>query len=147
MCATNSLLAPAKLSHDIQGLHHLGLTVSDVATTAKFFTDYLNFKAVGGKPEYPAQFITNGHLFLTLWQTQVSSPVAFDRHKNIGLHHLALNVGTIAVLDELHQLFVALTDVTVEFAPEAMGDSPIQHMICTIPGGLRVEFLAPPSIP
>ena len=31
----------------------------------------------------------------------------------------------------------------VEFAPEPLNDGPVRHMMCRIPGGLRVEFIAP----
>ena len=34
-------------------------------------------------------------------------------------------------------------DVEIEFAPEAMGGAPLRHLMCAIPGGVRVEFVAP----
>ena len=33
--------------------------------------------------------------------------------------------------------------VEIEFEPEPLGDLPVRHMMCSIPGGIRVEFLAP----
>ena len=30
-----------------------------------------------------------------------------------------------------------------ELAPEPLGDGPTQHMMCSIPGGIRTEFIAP----
>ena len=35
------------------GLHHLGLTVPDLAATKAFFVDTLGFRQVGEKPDYP----------------------------------------------------------------------------------------------
>ena len=35
------------------------------------------------------------------------------------------------------------TGVEIEFEPEPLGDMPLRHMMCNIPGGIRVEFLAP----
>ena len=33
--------------------------------------------------------------------------------------------------------------VEIEFAPEALNNGRPQHMMCSIPGGIRVEFIAP----
>ena len=30
----------------------------------------------------------------------------------------------------------------IGFAPEPLGDGPTQHMMCYIPGGIRMEFIA-----
>ncbi len=30
----------------------------------------------------------------------------------------------------------------MEFAPEPLGGGPAKHMMCAIPGGIRVEFIA-----
>jgi hypothetical protein len=34
-------------------------------------------------------------------------------------------------------------EVAIEFAPEALNGGPTQHLMCKIPGGIRVEFIAP----
>jgi hypothetical protein len=61
------------------------------------------------------------------------------------LHHFALQVADVEALTHLHQRLAQLEDVTLEFAPEPLSGTPIQHMMCWIPGGLRVEFLALPE--
>ena len=124
------------------GIHHLGLSVPDVNRTADFFMDALGFDKVGEKPDYPAIFVSDGSVMLTLWQ--VSSPDqcnAFDRRNNVGLHHFAMSVEPDA-LPALYQKLEAHEGVEIEFAPEALGTSDIQHMMCHIPGGLRIEFIA-----
>lgn len=126
-----------------QGIHHLGLTVADITVTKDFFMQHLNFSEVGGKPDYPAVFISDGTVMLTLWQIKDSQKaVSFNRHHNIGLHHFALNMVNKAALQALYEKFVTLNEVTIEFAPEALGESAISHMMCFIPGGVRVEFIA-----
>lgn len=125
------------------GVHHVGLTVPDLDRVRRFFIDTLGFWQVGEKPEYPAVFVSDGHTMLTLWRArdpQHATP--FDRHRVIGLHHLALRVAPDA-LDGLHDKLAAEDDVEIEFAPELLRDGPTRHMMCRIPGGIRVEFIAP----
>ncbi|PCH62131.1 MAG: glyoxalase [Gammaproteobacteria bacterium] len=126
-----------------QGVHHVGLTIPSLAQTLSFFEDVLGFKKVGEKPDYPAAFISDGTTMLTLWQTKPKGDVtSFDRHQNIGLHHLALSVTSKKALHDLHALLINTPDVTIEFAPEASGSAGVEHMMCLIPGGPRVEFRA-----
>lgn len=125
------------------GIHHLGLNVPDIKKTAAFFIEQLHFKQVGEKPDYPAVFVSDGTVMLTLWQVNdVNSMVDFDRKQNIGLHHFALKVASVSELQRLHQQLSLLDDVEIEFAPEPLGDLPIQHMMCFIPGGIRLELIS-----
>jgi len=126
-----------------QGAHHIGLTVPDLSKTAAFFTETLGFEQVGAKPEYPAIFVSDGTLMVTLWQAaDPASAVTFDRKNVIGLHHLALKVASPEALDALHGSLQAIEDVEIEFAPESLGGGPVKHMMTTIPGGVRIEFIA-----
>jgi len=63
----------------------------------------------------------------------------------IGLHHLALRVADADALTALHEDLAARRDVAIEFAPEPLGDGPARHMMCAIPGGIRLELIAPAS--
>jgi hypothetical protein len=78
--------------------------------------------------------MTNGihHLGLTV----------FDRKNNIGLHHFALKVANLDALHDLHQTLQNTPDVVIEFAPEPLGGGTTHHIMCYIPGGIRVEFIA-----
>lgn len=128
-----------------QGVHHVGLTVPSLAQTLSFFENTLGFKKLGEKPDYPAAFVSDGTTMITLWQAKPSEnaePTSFDRHQNIGLHHLALSVKSKVALYKLHSELEGLSDVTIEFAPEAIGSGGAEHMMCLIPGGPRVEFRA-----
>ena len=127
-----------------QGAHHIGLTVPDLAKTKAFFVDTLNFTQVGEIPDYPAVFLTDGTTMITLWQ--VSDPetaVPFDRKNVIGLHHFALKVDDAGALNALHNRLSNDNGVVVEFAPESLGGGATKHMMCAIPGGIRMEFIAP----
>ncbi len=127
-----------------RGAHHIGLTVPDLAKTRAFFLDTLGFAQVGEKPDYPAVFVSDGTTMITLWQAEnPARAVPFDRKNVIGLHHFALNVEGADALDRLHGKLKASDDVEVEFAPEALGGGPTKHMMCVIPGGIRMEFIAP----
>ena len=70
------------------------------------------------------------------------SAVPFDRKNAVGLHHLALSVDDADVLNALHDKLLGTRGVDVEFAPEPLGGGPEKHMMCAIPGGIRVEFIA-----
>lgn len=123
------------------GAHHIGLTVPNVAETAKFFIDVLNFEKVAERPAYPAIFVSDGSVMITLWQADAGA-AAFDRRTNCGLHHLAFKVADAAALEIVRRAIEAADGAEVEFAPEPLGDGPVRHMMCAIPGGLRVEFIA-----
>ena len=124
-----------------QGLSHIGLTVSKLEQTTRFFVDTLGWKIAGEKPVYPAKFVTDGKMFITLWQvTDEDSAVKFDRKNNVGLHHLALSVSSKENLDVLHERFKAVKDLVIEFGPELNGQGPTIHMMIREPSGNRLEF-------
>ena len=127
------------------GLNHLGLAVKDLEKSAAFFTDVLNWREVGGYPDYPSIFVTDGNLFLTLWQTSdPANSIEFDRKNNVGLHHLALTVKSRGALDVLHERFRKTDGVVIEFSPEPNGGGPTIHMIIREPSGNRIEFAYSP---
>jgi catechol 2,3-dioxygenase-like lactoylglutathione lyase family enzyme len=131
-----------------QGIHHLGLTVRDLATTRAFFIDCLGWKQVGEKPDYPAVFVSDGTIMLTLWQVQApDGGVAFDRKTNVGLHHVGFRVKGEAAFKETFERVSAWPGVKVEFAPEQLGPGPMQHTMITEPGGIRIEFDFDPRTP
>jgi catechol 2,3-dioxygenase-like lactoylglutathione lyase family enzyme len=129
------------------GIDHLGLTVGDVELSSRFFVECLGWKVVGGKPAYPAIFVSDGLTRLTLWQVDKPDDyVPFDRRKNIGLHHVALKAPSERGLKEIFARVSAWPGVVVEFVPEPVGEGPRMHGMVREPGGVRVEFVyAPPA--
>jgi catechol 2,3-dioxygenase-like lactoylglutathione lyase family enzyme len=129
-----------------RGVHHVGLTVPDIEVTRDFFVEVLGFEQVGEKPAYPAVFVSDGVTMLTLWQVQDrSSARGFDRKQQVGLHHLALQVADADALEQAHATLATQPGVDIEFAPEPLGTGGARHMMCSIPGGVRLELIAVPS--
>ena len=137
---TNANKNPTALT---EGVHHAGLTVPDVVATSRFFIDALGFEQVAERPNYPAIFVSDGTIMITLWQAaDPAAASAFDRRNNIGLHHLAFRTADV---DRVHAVLTNRDDVEIEFAPESVGGSETRHLMCRIPGGVRVEFIQPAS--
>jgi len=126
------------------GLDHIGLAVSDLEASTRFFVDVLGFKVGGRDKSYPAVFMNNGEMGLTLWQTD-EDPVAFDRKKNVGLHHLAIKVPSFEALDSLYQTVKEIPGAVVEFSPELAYGGPAKHMMIREPSGNRLELVHRPS--
>jgi catechol 2,3-dioxygenase-like lactoylglutathione lyase family enzyme len=124
-----------------QGIDHVGLAVSKLDATTAFFIEALGWKLVGERPDYPAKFVSDGRIMVTLWQVENQTDfVAFNRRRNVGLHHLALKV---ARLEDLHALLQRLKEwpgVTIEFEPQLLGKGPKTHMMIYEPSGNRIEF-------
>jgi catechol 2,3-dioxygenase-like lactoylglutathione lyase family enzyme len=130
-----------------RGVHHVGLAVRDLDEAASFFCGALGFKEVGRNDAYPALFVSDGGVTLTLWRVaDPANAVAFDRKTNIGLHHLALAVPDEAALAVVYERVRDCPGVTVEFAPEPTRPGSVtHHFICAMPGGVRIEFATRPS--
>ena len=127
-----------------QGINHLGLAVRDLDASVRFFTDVLGWTESGRDDSYPRSAVSDGTCRLTLWQVADDpAPRDFDRRRNIGLHHLALEVASRAELDELYAHIRDWPGAQIEFAPEPMGHGPRQHMMFAEPGGIRMELVWP----
>lgn len=126
------------------GIHHVGLAVKDLQITADFFIQGLEFKKIGGQPEYPSIFVSDGHVMVTLWQAD-DSAIAFDRKQNIGLHHLAFKLDKFEDLDAMYEKIKSWPGVQIEFPPELVGEGPAKHMMFYEPGGIRLEFFVMPK--
>ncbi|MGA7782407.1 MAG: VOC family protein [Paraburkholderia sp.] len=129
------------------GIDHLGLTVRNLDVTRDFFVNCLGWKQVGGKPEYPAAFVSDGHILLTLWQAKdPGEAVDFDRKNNLGLHHLALRTANEEAFTTIFERVSAWPGVKVEFTPELLGSGPKRHAMVYEPGGIRLEFDYDPRV-
>jgi lactoylglutathione lyase len=140
----NTATAQSRVMTD--GLNHLGLSVTKLSASTEFFTHTLGWREVGGYPDYPSRFVTDGKVFITLWQTNdPKQSIAFDRKNNVGLHHLALTVSSAKHLETLHQRFKLVKGLVIEFAPELNGKGPTMHMMIREPSGNRIEFTHTPK--
>ena len=126
------------------GLNHLGLAVNNLDQTARFFVDCLGWDESGRDDSYPRTAVSDGKVRLTLWQVDHQQGVQeFDRRKNIGLHHLALEVDSEEKLNELANQVAAYPGVEMAFLPEPVGQGPRKHMMFHEPGGIRLELIWP----
>ena len=127
-----------------QGLNHLGLSVRDLAQTTAFFTQCLGWDESGRDDSYPRCAVGDGNIRLTLWQVDHDLDInEFQFRRNVGLHHVALEVATEHEPNEVAAAVAAWPGVEIEFMPEPVGDGPRKHMIFYEPGGIRLEFIWP----
>ncbi|MBL4782652.1 MAG: VOC family protein [Porticoccaceae bacterium] len=127
---------------DTKGINHLGLTVDNLEESKNFFVELLGWEESGYDKLYPRTAVSDGSVRLTLWQVDRSLDVApFDRRRNIGLHHLALEVESEEALNELHVKLLKYPGANIEFPPELVGEGPRKHLMCNEPGGIRIEFI------
>jgi catechol 2,3-dioxygenase-like lactoylglutathione lyase family enzyme len=128
------------------GFDHVGLTVKDLEAARGFFVDGLGFKVVGGRPDYPSVYVSDGAAVLTLWRVEdPATCIDFNRRTNVGLHHLALRVPSRERLDELHARVASWPGVVIEFPPQPSGAGPRIHMMLREPGGNRLELVWDPT--
>lgn len=124
-----------------ESINHLGLAVRDLNETTRFFVEALGWQESGRDDSYPRTAVTDGHVRLTLWQVNRSLGInPFHRRKNIGLHHGA--GGRIGIAASRGAATIAqYPGVAIEFMPELVGAGPRKHMMCSEPGGIRIEFI------
>ena len=126
----------------VKGIDHVGLTVSHLQASEKFFIDHAGFRVVGRDEQYPAVFLSNDSVVITLWAaTHPERAIKFDRKNNVGLHHLAFRVDSEDALNALYETLSKDERVVVEFAPELAGNGPNKHMMVYEPSGNRIEFM------
>jgi catechol 2,3-dioxygenase-like lactoylglutathione lyase family enzyme len=127
---------------ETQGINHLGLSVRDLEASKSFFVDVLGWSESGYDPEYPRTAVSDGSLKLTLWQVDASiKGEPFNRRKNVGLHHLAIQVASEEKLGELYTKIAERPDCNIEFSPELLSGGPRKHMMFAEPSGLRIELI------
>jgi hypothetical protein len=81
---------------------------------AAFFCECLGWKVIGENQSYPANVHSNGNAIVTLWQVEdPDACVPFDRHRKVGLHHLAVKIADPESLEATHARVAAWPDVIV----------------------------------
>lgn len=125
-----------------KGSHHIGLTVSKLDESASFFTNLLGWNELRRDEEYPAIFVSDGAVMVTLWKAKSEPSMPFSKDQNIGLHHVAFLVQSERDLDQLYKT-ISESGLRIEFSPELLREGPAKHMMCYEPSGIRVEFIWP----
>ena len=148
ICLSLTYLLPFNATADsgVEGIDHVGLTVTDLNASVEFFTTVLGYTLTGRDEDYPAAFLSNADSFITLWRaSEPSKAKAFDRKNNVGLHHMALTVSSFTALDALYEKVKTVPGVIVEFSPELAYGGPARHMMIREPSGNRLEFVHRPA--
>jgi lactoylglutathione lyase len=131
---------------ETRGINHLGLSVLNLDSSTRFFIGALGWTESGRDNAYPRTAVSDGHVRLTLWEVDHKLHVEpFNRRKNVGLHHLALEVGSEERLNALAQSLAHWPEVKIEFMPELLGKGTRKHMMFLEPGGNRLELIWPGS--
>ncbi len=125
-----------------EGAHHIGLTVSKLEESADFFISLLGWREVKRNEEYPAIYVSDGSIMLSLWAIKEEPSIQFNKSRNVGLHHVAFQIESEDALHKLHR-HLTNSGIEMEFAPEQLGKGPAKHMMCYEPSGIRVEFIWP----
>jgi len=125
-----------------RGVHHIGLTVSRLKECAEFFTNIPGWQEIKRRDDYPAIFVGDGNVMITLWQIREMPAVDFNKDRNVGLQHVAFSVDSENKLAIIYQKLVDQR-VEIEFAPEPLGQGMAKHMMCYEPSGNRIACIWP----
>ena len=122
---------------------HIGLNVSDLDRSRKFYEEVFGFKTVGESREDARRFAFLGlddKLVLTLWQ---QAEGRFER-RHPGLHHLSFQVATIQEVHKAAQKLRALNTPLIYdgIVPHAEG-AQSGGLYFEDPDGIRLEIYAP----
>lgn len=82
------------------GVHHIGLTVTDIERSKAFYQELFGWKEVGAEPQFGYVFLADDKNFVTLWQESKSGYTK----ASAGLHHFALAVGGADELVQAEQI-------------------------------------------
>ncbi len=138
---------------DTTGLHHIRITVTDVARSRAFYEDVLGFGIAAESPGDPADprvrsdptqlyggvlFQTNGMLFGLRPVAEVTD--RFDSTR-VGLDHISFSVGSV---DELHAAATRLAAAGVEHGEVTeLAGFGIAILSFSDPDGIHLELSAP----
>ena len=128
----------------LQGISHLGLTVTDVDRAAGFWCTVMGFRIVMQSEEYCMVWHPSSLLAIGLTAQGDSAVTPFDEH-HVGLDHLGLAVADVATLTAWADRFAALavphspiteTDAGHHLNLRAPDDFPIELFV------IKAEFAA-----
>jgi len=90
----------------VQKLGHVVFTVTDIERTTKFWTEIMGFH-VSDRNERGMVFLRNASDHHTVALVPAESPRALPREGQPGLHHCALEVGTVSELFKIRDFLQA----------------------------------------
>ena len=131
------------------GIHHVDLVVSSIERSLPFYRDllgplgYHRISEVEGERGETIWYIGGPGSSIGLRQAQ--SLGGIDRYR-IGLHHLALEAGSRAVVDERHDWLVSI-GAEIESPPGEYGYMPGYYAVFFYdPDGIKLEIVHVPGL-
>jgi glyoxylase I family protein len=131
------------------GVHHVDLVVSSIERSLPFYRDLLGplgFHRIGeveGERGETIWYLSGAGSSIGLRQAQ--SLGGIDRYR-VGLHHLALEAVSRAVVDERHEWLLE-TGATIESPPQEYGYMPGYYAVFFYdPDGIKLEIVHVPGL-
>jgi glyoxylase I family protein len=126
-------------------VHHIDLTVRDLAASAPFYEallGFLGYERVKKEPDIHVWDLLDGKRFLGgVALRSARSPRAHDRY-SVGLHHLAFHAADRADVDRAHMLMkekgATILDAPAEYPKYGAG---YYAMFVADPDGLKIEVV------
>ena len=87
----------------IKNIHHIKLTVSDLARSLEFYSQFPGFKLVADKPHF--KMFYNGHFYLGLHDHEGNQKEKRFDEKNVGMDHLSFAVSSQEDLNSAIKFF------------------------------------------
>ena len=128
----------------VQGIHHLELTVSDLARAEQWYTSVLGFEKIGGmeKADHSVVMLRGGELMVGLVGHQATSAGDLFDERRVGLDHAAFAVPTPNDVEAWARHLDAHGVEHTEVKDGALPDSRV--VIFRDPDGIQLEFYYAP---
>ena len=132
-------------------LHHVDLVVSSIQRSLPFYRDLLaplGFHRIGeveGERGETIWYLSGAGFSLGLREAQSESERPYDRYR-VGLHHLGLEAGSRAAVDERADWLLA-QGVEIESGPEEYSYLPGYYAVFFYdPDGIKLEIVHGPGL-
>jgi catechol 2,3-dioxygenase-like lactoylglutathione lyase family enzyme len=131
------------------GVHHVDLVVSSIERSLPFYRELLGplgwhrVAEVEGERGETIWYIGGPGTGIGLREAQ--EPGNYDRYR-LGLHHLAFEAGSRAVVDERHEWLLE-QGAEIESSPQEYGYMPGYYAVFFYdPDGIKLEIVSVPSL-
>jgi glyoxylase I family protein len=132
-----------------RGIHHVDLTVSDVARSIDFYTELLGPLGLVEYGRYPSYRGTEEVVYFSFGDQQLGlRPADGGAHHyyDVGIEHIAFFVDTRAEVDDAYQRCLAM-GANVNYPPELDRDVEDYYALFVFdPDGIRVEVACAPHV-